>query len=152
MCAIGLLVIAALSLFFIQKRNQEYGSQDTPQGVVRNYVLALETRDYERAYSLLSEAKGKPDFDRFRQDFLTRRVDPSRAAILIQKDWPSGEDSLVDLVVVYASSGLFEDSYRQYEQALLVHNAAGEWKLAQMPYPYWGYDWYQADAQKKPSP
>lgn len=150
--AIGLLVIAALLLFFIRQRGQEYGPQDTPQGVVRNYVLALERRDYERAYSLLSEAEGKPDFDRFRQDFLARRVDPSNAAILIQKDWQSGEDVLVDLVVVFAASGPFGDSYRQPEQALLVRDAAGEWKLARMPYPYWGYDWYQAEPQKIPAP
>ena len=150
--AIGLLVIAALLLFFIRQRGQEYGPQDTPQGVVRNYVLALEKRDYERAYSLLSDAEGKPDFDRFRQDFLARRVDPSNAAILIQKDWQSGEDVLVDLVVVFAASGPFGDSYRQPEQALLVRDAAGEWKLARMPYPYWGYDWYQAEPQKIPAP
>jgi len=150
--AIGLLVIAALLLFFIRQRGQEYGPQDTPQGVVRNYVLALDARDYERAYSLLSEAEGKPDFDRFRQDFLARRVDPSNAAILIQKDWQSGEDTLVDLVVVHAASGPFADSYRQPEQALLVRDAAGEWKLARMPYPYWGYDWYQAEPQKIPAP
>ena len=150
--AIGLLVIAALLLFFIRQRGQEYGPQDTPQGVVRNYVLALEKRDYERAYSLLSDAEGKPDFDRFRQDFLARRVDPSNAAILIQKDWQSGEDVLVDLVVVFAASGPFGDSYRQPEQALLVRDAAGEWKLARMPYPYWGYDWYQSEPQKIPAP
>ena len=150
--AIGLLVIAALLLFFIRQRGQEYGPQDTPQGVVRNYVLALEKRDYERAYSLLSDAEGKPDFDRFRQDFLARLVVPSNAAILIQKDWQSGEDVLVDLVVVFAASGPFGDSYRQPEQALLVRDAAGEWKLARMPYPYWGYDWYQAEPQKIPAP
>jgi hypothetical protein len=150
--AIGLLVVAALLLFFIRQRGQGYGAQDTPQGVVRNYVLALDKRDYERAYSLLTEADGKPDFDRFRQDFLTRRVNPSNAAILIQKDWQSGEDVLVDLVVVHAASGPYADSYRQPEQALLVRDAAGEWKLARMPYPYWGYDWYQIEPQKNPSP
>jgi hypothetical protein len=150
--AIGLLVVAALLLFFFRQGGQDYGPQDTPQGVVRNYVLALEKRDYARAYALLRDAEDKPDFDRFRQDFLTRRVDPSNAAILIQKDWQTGEDTLIDLVVVYASSGPFGDSYRQPEQALLVRNAAGEWKLARMPYPYWGYDWYQADPLKPPAP
>jgi len=150
--AIAVLVILALVLFFVRRGDQEYGADDSPEGVVRNYVLALEKRDYARAYALLSDAEHKPDFDRFRQDFLARRVDPSNAAILIQKDWQTGEDTLVDLVVVYASSGPFGDSYRQPEQALLVRNAAGEWKIARMPYPYWGYDWYQADPLKSPAP
>ena len=149
---IAALVLAALSLFFTRQSRQAYGPQDTPQGVVRNYVLALEKRDYERAYSLLSEGEGKPDFERFRRDFLARRVDPSNAALLIQGDWQSGDQTGVDLVLIFAGGGPFGDSYRQPDQALLTRDPAGEWKLTRMPYPFWGYDWYTQNLPKPPSP
>lgn len=143
LAGIGVLVLAAIAIFFMRRGSREYGSEDTPQGVIRNYVLAIEKRDYARAYSYLSEGKNQPDFDTFRQDFLTRRVDPTRAAIIIGNELPSGDETIVDLVVVYSSSGPFSNSYREAAQALLTRNEAGEWKILRLPYPYWGYSWYE---------
>ena len=145
LAGIGVLVVTAILLFFSRRDSREYGPEDTPQGVIRNYVLALEKRDYVRAYSYLGEGENKPDFDTFRQDFLTRRVDPSSAAVVIGDELPSGDETVVDLVIVYSSSGPFADSYREPAQALLTHSDADEWKILRLPYPYWGYAWYEEE-------
>ncbi len=81
---IGVLVVAALAFFFLRRGGQEYGPDDTPENVVRNYALALQKLDYARAYDLLQEAEDKPDFERFRLNFLTRAADPSSVALSIQ--------------------------------------------------------------------
>ena len=59
--AIGVLVVLAVVLFYTQGGINDYGLEDTPQGVLRNYILALEKGDYQRAYSYLHDAQGKPD-------------------------------------------------------------------------------------------
>jgi hypothetical protein len=139
---ICLLVIAALALFFLRRGSQEYGPEDTPENVVRNYALALQKLDYARAYTLLQDAEGKPDFERFRAYFLTRLADPSSVGLAIQGATVTGDQAVVDLVVIYNDSGPFADTNRSPGSALLVRDAGGAWKILSLPYPFWGYDWY----------
>lgn len=151
-----LLVIVALAalavgLFFLRQGQQDYVSDDTPQGVVRNYVLALEKKDFQRAYGYLREGQGKPDFERFRQDFLARQLDISGTGVRIGETQPSGDDVLVALVVIRGGGGPFSDVYRESNSAVLTRDAAGAWKIYSMPYPYWGYDWYNPQLLK-PAP
>lgn len=148
LAGISVLVVASIVLFFTRRGSREYGPEDSPQDVIRNYVLALEKRDYTRAYSYLGEGENKPDFDAFRQDFLARRVDPTSAAVVIGEDLPSGDETVVDLMVVYSSSGPFADSYREPAQALLTLNDADEWKILRLPYPFWGYTWYEDNSNQ----
>jgi len=140
--AIGLLAVAALILFYLRQGTQEYSRENTPQAALRNYVLALEKRDYRRAYDLLQDAPGKPDFERFRQDFITRMIDPSNAALSIRETIINEDQAVVDLVVIFAGGGPFSEAYRSVDSALLVRDESGSWKIARLPYPFWGYDWY----------
>ncbi len=152
LAGIGLLVVLALALFFLRRGSQNYGPEDTPPGVVRNYILAISKGDYERAYRYLSEGENKPTYEAFLQAFLTRQVDPANVAAQIgDYQATSKVTALVDLVLIHASSGPFNESYREPNQALLVlDTATGEWKIQRMPYPYWGFDWYtqQTDPAK----
>ena len=52
---IGILVVAALAMFFIRRDDQAYLSDDTPEGVVHNYVVSILNKDYEKAYGYLAE-------------------------------------------------------------------------------------------------
>jgi hypothetical protein len=139
---IGVLVIAAVGLFFLRRGGQEYGPGDTPENVLRNYALALQKLDYDRAYALLQDTEGKPDFERFRAYFLTRAADPSSVGLSIQGSTVTGDQAVVQVVVLYNDSGPFVDTNRSPGSALLVRDASGAWKIASVPYPFWGYDWY----------
>jgi hypothetical protein len=140
--AIGVLVVLAVGLFFIRGDTQDYGLEDVPQGVLRNYVLALEEEDYQRAYGYLQDADRKPDFDHFRQAFLTQQLNPSHTAMQIGEIKQSGDDVIVSVVVIRGSSGPFGNTSRESTSALLVKDESGNWKIANLPYPYWGWDWY----------
>jgi hypothetical protein len=142
------LALLAVGLFFLRQGSQDYVSDDTPQGVLRNYVLALEKRDFERAYGYLRQGEGKPDFNRFREDFLARRLDLSGSAVQIGEAQPSGEDALVSLVVIRNGNGPFSDVYREPNTAVLVKDKTGAWKISTMPSPYWGWDWYNPQLMK----
>jgi hypothetical protein len=138
---IGLLVVAALAFFFLRGDAQEYGPDDTPENVVRNYALALHKLDYDRAYALLEDAEGKPDFEQFRAYFFTRAADPSSVGLSIQGAAVTGDQAVVDLLVIYTNSGPFVETNRSPGSALLLRDAEGAWKIASMPYPFWVYDW-----------
>jgi hypothetical protein len=140
---IGLLVIAALALFFIRQDTQVYVADDTPTGVTRNYALALQKQDYQRAYNYLADKDNKPTYDAFRRVFLTNQLDVSSNALQVGSvQFIGNGEATVSLTVLYAGSGPFSQGWSSTDTATLVQQG-GAWKLSYMPYPFWAYDWYQ---------
>ena len=137
------LVIAAVALFFIRQDTQAYRLDDSPENVIYNYALALQNQDFELAYSYLAEQENRPDYTYFRQAFLSRQLDLSSNAIRVGEVTSLDEsEALVSVTVLYASSGPFAEGWSSTETATLLQQD-GQWKISYMPYPYWGWDWYQ---------
>lgn len=149
---IGTAVIAVLAviLFLVRKDTHEYSDDQTPRGVVENYILAVFNKEYDRAYAYLADDKDKPDASRFRQAFISKQVDPDNASLQIGEERIDGEHAYISLTVVFTSQGLFEDVYRDLQNAELIRQNDA-WKIRLMPFPYWGYDWYQPDLNTKPN-
>ena len=139
--AVGILVVAAVVLFFVREQFNEYGPEDTPEGVVRNYVIAIHNEDFERAYEYLQFSTKKPEYTEFLQPFLGDRLDTSNVAVSIQETKISGEEALVKLILTHGSTNPFQGSWSDKGSALLVLQN-GNWKLAKMPHPYWDWNWY----------
>ncbi len=140
---IGVLVIAALAVFFIRKDTQTYVSEDTPEGVVHNYVVAVLNKDYKKAYGYLADLDHKPTFDQFRNSFITGGLRPENAAVDIGKSDITGEDAYVEVSMIYNASDPFSSGYRDMQRAILVKQN-GAWKISSMPtYYMWDYSWYQ---------
>lgn len=140
---IGLLVVVALVVFFARKDGQTYVSDDTPEGVVHNYVLATLNKDYEKAYSYLAEMQYKPTYADFRRAFLNGEVNPANQAVDIGTSDIVGDTATVELQLISNSGDLFSTGYRNTQTADLVKQD-GKWKLTLMPqYNFWGYNWYQ---------
>ena len=139
---IAILVVLSLALFFMRKDGEEYIADDTPEGVVHNYVVALHKLDYEKAYSYISEKENKPTFETFRQAFIINMVSPKNVGLEIGTADIRGDDATVSLNTIYNSGDPFSGAYRSNESALLI-NQNGQWKLEQLPYNFWAYDWYQ---------
>jgi hypothetical protein len=51
----AVLLILASIILVLRKPEPTYQAEDSPEGVVHNYFLALQKEDYERAYSYLSD-------------------------------------------------------------------------------------------------
>ena len=140
---IGALVILALALFFIRKDNTlTYGPEDTPEGVVRNYAVAVFQRDYEKAYSYLANKDAKPTFDQFKRSFLQNNVNPDNIGLDVGAAEINGNEAFVTVYLQYGSSDPFSSGSRNEDRAVLVKQN-GKWKIEQMPYyNFWSYDWY----------
>ena len=148
---IGVLVVIALVLFFVRQDEQEYVSDSTPEGVVHNYALALFREDYQKAYSYLAENDHKPTYEEFRQPFLNHYIDPNSAGLELGETKIDGDEAFVTVYILYNPSDPFSSGYRGQEVAQLVLQN-GDWKIRQMPYNYWYYDWYQELPKTKPEP
>ena len=144
---IAVLILAALAVFFTRKDNLNYGAEATPEGVVRNYIVAVYKRDYEKAYAYLADLENKPTFEQFRQSFFSNYISPSNAGVEVGATELSGDLASVTLNVSYNQSDPFSSGYRNTEYAQLVLQG-GQWKLKQMPYNFWAYDWYQPTPTK----
>jgi hypothetical protein len=139
---IGLLVVVALIVFFVRNDTQTYVADDTPEGVVHNYVVAVLDKDYEKAYGYLADLKNKPTYEEFRRSFLNGEVNPSSSAVDIGESEIVGDTATVEIALVYNPSDPFSTGYRNVQNADLLRQN-GAWKLTLMPqYNFWGYNWY----------
>ena len=144
---IGVLVVAALAVFFMRRDGQTYVSDDTPEGVVHNYVVSILDKDYEKAYGYLADLDNKPTFDDFRNAFVTGMLAPSNSAVDVGQADISGDDAFVEVAMIYNPSDPFSTGYRDVQNAILVRQG-GAWKLSSMPtYYLWDYNWYVVPPQ-----
>jgi hypothetical protein len=140
---IGVLIITALAVFFIRKDSQTYVGDDTPEGVVHNYIVAVLNKEYEKAYGYLADLDNKPTYEQFRNAFVTGMLNPSNSAVDVGKSDITGDDAYVEVAMIYNPSDPFSSGYRDIQQAILVKQG-GAWKLSSMPtYYLWEYNWYQ---------
>lgn len=139
---IGVLVALALGLYFTrQDQALTYVSDDTPEGVVRNYAVAVFQRDYEKAYSYLADKDAKPTFDQFKRSFLQNNVNPDNVGLDVGTAEITGNEAFVTVYLQYGSSDPFSSGSRSEDRAVLVKQGE-DWKIEQMPYNFWSYDWY----------
>jgi hypothetical protein len=140
---IAVLVVVALAVFFIRRENQSYVSEDVPEGVVHNYVLAVLNGDYEKAYGYLADLDNKPTYEQFRNAFIQGVVNPNNSAVDVGQSEVRNDTASVEVALIYNPSDPFSTGYRDVQRALLVKED-GAWKLSSMPtYYYWDYSWYQ---------
>ena len=140
---IAVLVVVALAVFFLRKDSQSYVSEDAPEGVVHNYVMAVLNGDYQKAYGYLADLDGKPTYEEFRDAFIKGMVNPNNSAVDVGESRISTDTASVEVALIYNSSDPFSTSYRNTERAILVRQEGG-WKLSSMPsYYFWEYSWYQ---------
>lgn len=142
---IGVLALAAVGVFYMRQGAQDYVAEDTPDGVVHNYVFALHQGDLERAYGYLADQEGKPEWEDFRSEF--RNSSDTRRGIQIigyelDEDQDGNPIARVELNLVSTGGGIFGRSYSSNYGAILV-SQEGEWKLVKMPWYYWDWDWYK---------
>ncbi len=140
---IALLIVAALAVYFTRQERGNYVAENTPEGVVHDYVLAVLNKDYQRAYGYLADLDNKPTFAQFRQAFAAGRLTPDNKGIQIGKSSVVGNDAAVEVDMVYGSGDPFSSGSNNVGTAQLVRQG-GLWKISSMPaYNIWDYSWYQ---------
>jgi len=140
---IAALVVVALGLFFVRQGQQTYLDQDTPSGVLHDYILALQKGDYKRAYNYLYDADNKPDLFAFKQTFADNQLGISTSVAQVGDEQVTGDQAVVNVILTQNQSDPFGQPYQNTQPAELARQN-GAWKIKSAPYPSWGYNWYQA--------
>lgn len=139
---IAILSVIAIAVFLGRGDQLAYDEEETPSGVVHNFVVAIYRKDYDKAYAYLAEDPNKPTRNAFRQRYQANLYDNSRPGVEILNETIEQEMAYVSISLIYSQSDPFATSYRNTENAQLVRQG-GAWKIKQMPYSLWEYQWYQ---------
>jgi hypothetical protein len=133
---IGLLVAAVLILFFVRRNSQAYQPEDTPEGVLHNYVLALNLEDYEKAYGYIALSDFKPDLAEYKREMAAKRPQLLQTSIRILSVQIEENQAEITLSTTREEVEPFEQP-RSYNQKAMLIFQDGAWQLAQMPYFLW---------------
>ena len=139
---IGVLILLALALFFTRQEKRDYVADNTPDGVVHNYVLAIINKDYKKAYSYLADLEHKPTYEEFRQSFFNGNVSSENVGAEVGAAEIDNDVATVEMTIYYSYSDPFSTNTGSSDRASLVLED-GAWKLSYMPYNFWAYNWYQ---------
>ena len=132
------LVVVAVVVVLARGQNEEYMADDTPEGVAHNYFLAIQRKDFDKAYGYLSdEIEEKPNLD----EFIASVDSQNETALKLGRTTIDNDRARVELSITnYYGGGPFDSGrYTNRETAYLRQDANGNWKIFEFPYPYWGY-------------
>ncbi len=142
---IVILVVAAFA-FVLTRSEPAYNEEDTPEGVVYNYLLALEKGDHERALSYLATCIENRPTDA--SDFNTQIKNNYRFHYL-KRDTSiqvlSAEVAGVEAVALvrettFESDAPFDNRTDSDEFEMTLIRQDGAWKLVAGG-RYWSYSW-----------
>jgi hypothetical protein len=142
------LLVAAAFAVAVLRPKPAYQAEDTPEGVVQNYLLAIKKADYERAYGYLSPTiRGYPasaeafatDVHEYRYNF---NLDESSTSISVDAARIVGESA--DVIVhetTFRSGGLFGSSESTSSSIFSLRRENGQWKIWVSDQDYWAWCW-----------
>jgi hypothetical protein len=135
-----ILVIAALVSYFGFRKEQNYRPETSPENISRNYVLALQTKDYKKALGYLQKTEYTPSFLQFEGSLI--RMQPLLSDIGVQVIATNQQENraTLDIVLIHGGNGPFGNTWKEEATDLLVR-VGQDWKISHFPHPYLGWDW-----------
>jgi hypothetical protein len=137
---IAVLIVVAL-IFALGPSKNTYISDDTPEGVMHNYMLALQKEDYDRAYRYLSSdllgyPKNVAAFTRDVKD--SYYFDLDSVTISVDAKEISGDEATVEVRAMRFYQGdVFDSGQRTYEYDFILTKKAGAWRIYDVDTENW---------------
>jgi hypothetical protein len=154
----GVVILVAVLLVLTLLNAPKYQAEDTPQGVVHNYLLALRLKDYERARNYLSpNLPGYPvDADQFAADVDLFAADINRppydvnwykddASLIVESAQINGDWASIQVRKTKLEPGdLFDNGQSSYTFYAWLQLVDGAWKIEGAD-RYWSDCWAYRD-------
>lgn len=143
--AIGLLVIVAIVLVFTTARpgDEPLLPEDTPDGTVQRYLLALQDEDYMTAYNYLSFPPGELiSYEEWRER-ARRYAGNYGVKVTLTESSVTDNEASVDLVFDVLSSSEpfhnlpFEDPVSTHKRTFYLKQEGTSWKITSPTYVSW---------------
>jgi hypothetical protein len=140
---LAVLAMAAILSVVIRTQHEGYVDDNTPAGVVHNFVLALQWDDFEQAYLYLADGEYKPSLSEIRSYVYSNGL-YQNTSIRIGETHVDGNEATVELAVLNLRSGAFLiDELNERDDIAVLIRQDSVWRLTQMPYEFWVYGWYR---------
>jgi hypothetical protein len=141
--AIGVLVIAAVVLVLTMPALEtRLLPEDTPEGIVQRYFLALQKEDYVTAYNYLSSSIQKTEpYAVWRGHFSSSGEKPEWKVTLGQSVVKDSEATVDVVVDVFRPGGPFGNPVRNQHVTFSLQKEGTSWKIASP----WGVLWWLFD-------
>ncbi len=136
--AIGVLVLVAIILVLAMPAHQPaLLPEDTPEGTVQRYFIALQNEDYAKAYSFITQpADPKMTSDIWRGQY-NRPVEKNVWKVTIGKAKIIGNEATVDVVIdVFRPQGPLSDPINTNNISFSLRKAGTGWTIIS-PFDLW---------------
>ena len=136
--AIGVLVIVAIILVLAMPVHQPaLLPEDTPEGTLQRYFIALQNEDYAKAYSFITQPEDpKMTYDMWRGQY-NRPTEQNAWKVTIGKAIIIGNDATVDVVIeVFRQQGPFSDPININRMSFSLRKAGAGWTIIS-PFDLW---------------
>jgi hypothetical protein len=142
---IGILVLISIILVVANRQEMAYQLDDSPEGVVNNYITAWYEEDYDKIAGYLMDAEYKPDYQAIVRNAYDSQYSLDTTSIRVEKSTIREDEATVMIIIIQQPNDPFS-STSQSSDIVSLKKQEGEWKISQFPYPYWGWDWYQSES------
>ena len=150
----AVILVAVAFILVVRQPETSYQAENSPEGVIHNYLLALENEDLERAYGYLSpQLENYPatvsdfihDVETSRWQFNRYDDNPISYQILESKLFP--EQAVVKVEIThFIRGGLFgPDSYQSTSTFTLLP-AGTSWQIVHGGPEFWLVCWHDNDS------
>jgi hypothetical protein len=147
-----ILLLGTTFLIAYTRPEPAYLPEDTPQGVAHNYLLALQDKDYERAYSYLHpKLKGYPQTAEDFSSSISRYSWSFRniASSSFEVSPPAKEHQLVTTRVVvhelnFRERGFFDSTETKQDFTVTLQKRKDQWLITKSE-SYWLWCWDDQD-------
>lgn len=129
--AIGVLVLVAIILVLAMPTHQPaLMPEDTPEGTVQRYFIALQNKDYAKAYSFITQPEDpKMTYDMWRGRY-NRPAEQNAWKVTIGKAIIIGNDATVDVVIdVFRPQGPLSDPINTNRMSFSLRKAGADWTI-----------------------
>ena len=138
------LAVATISLVLVTKGNEmTLLPEDTPQGVVQRYLIAIQERNYQEAYSYLSldpSEKIESFDDWVRMIGEPRIYDGPTWKATLRKTTQNGDYTTVEITIdTLRPGGPFGNPVRSQQIVFQLTRINSQWLITSPTYIYWIY-------------
>lgn len=143
--AIGILIIATVSLVLLTKGKEvALLSEDTPQGIVQRYLIAVQEQNYQQAFNYLSFEPSEKikTYDNWLRTVIgeIQHVDPNVWKATLGKTTQNDDNATVAVTIdILQPGGPLGDSLRSQQLIFQLIKINEKWFIISPTYIYWIY-------------
>lgn len=153
MAVVVLLAVVALVIGLVLGGNEKVLPQDSPEGAVQGFLLAVQGGEYKKAYEYLgSRLKANCAYERFLEQRPGGKIEEIQATLAGTRTF-DGQVEVKVLVTRFRTSGPFiapfDSPASSYPETYILVQEEGQWRFVQMPWPLY---WCPSPEPAKPAP